>query len=420
MAASPAADASSKAPARNPSRSSIFGLDGLNFFLADVQSGVGPFMVIYLKGEGWDQQQVGVALALSGIAGIVSQTPAGALVDHSHSKRALIAIGIAMLGLSQLTIAFMPAFWPVIAAQVLIGCGASVFVPSVSAISLGLVGQRHFDTRQGRNQTANSAGNVFAALSMAVVAYYLSNRAIFIFSMALAVPAVLALSAIKSTEIDYAQARGGTPAAGQVRSAGNPRGSRWLKRRRHTDAEKRLLVRFSNRETWVALSLAGLVNMAMVAVAASVFHFGHSDIAQIETAYATLIPLLGMKAAGIFLLSLMASGISSSVVGTLAGQQIMQGFLGQRIPVWLRRLLTMIPAFAVVAIGFNPTQCLVISQVILSMTLPVPMLALLVLSQRRALMGPFATSRLLGIAASTGAAIVLCLNVILIWQTFAA
>jgi manganese transport protein len=108
------------------------------------------------------------------------------------------------------------------------------------------------------------------------------------------------------------------------------------------DAERRLLVRFSNREVVVALVIAGMVNIAMVVMAASAFHQGHSDVAEIETAYHTLVPLLGGAAAGFFLLSLIASGISSSVVGTMAGQLIMQGFVGFRIPVWLRRLVTMV------------------------------------------------------------------------------
>src|SRR5208283_1857526 len=96
------------------------------------------------------------------------------------------------------------------------------------------------------------------------------------------------------------------------------------------------------------------------------FHAGHSDVAEIETAYHTLAPLLGIGAAGIFLLSLIASGISSSVVGTMAGQMIMQGFLGFRIPLWVRRVVTMAPAFIVMGLGANATQALVTSQVVLS------------------------------------------------------
>jgi manganese transport protein len=168
----------------------------------------------------------------------------------------------------------------------------------------------------------------------------------------------------------------------------------------------------------IALAVAGAVNMAMVMMAASVFHQGHSDVAQIETAYHTLVPLLGVGAAAIFLTSLMASGISSSVVGTMAGQLIMQGFVGFHIPIWLRRLLTMVPSFFVVAMGYNATNALVFSQVILSIALPVPMLALLILSRRPAVMGAFTAGRLsfAGALVATGA--VLFLNVILILQTF--
>jgi manganese transport protein len=134
-----------------------------------------------------------------------------------------------------------------------------------------------------------------------------------------------------------------------------------------TGGERRRLIRFSNREVVLALGLAGLVNMAMVAMAASVFHDGvHEDVAQIDTAYRTLIPVLGSGAAGVFLLSLIASGLSSSAVGTMAGQVIMQGFVGFRIPLWLRRFVTMAPSFAIVALGVAATQALVLSQVMLS------------------------------------------------------
>ena len=136
-------------------------------------------------------------------------------------------------------------------------------------------------------------------------------------------------------------------------------------------------MRISNHEVVIALVVAGLVNMAMVMMASGAFHAGHPDVAEIETAYHTLAPLLGIGAAGIFLLSLIASGISSSVVGTMAGQMIMQGFVGFRIPIWLRRVITMVPAFVVVAYGVNATEALVVSQVILSIALPLPMIALL-------------------------------------------
>ncbi|NTF45522.1 Nramp family divalent metal transporter [Rhizobium rhizogenes] len=184
------------------------------------------------------------------------------------------------------------------------------------------------------------------------------------------------------------------------------------------DNERRKLVRFSNWECVIALAVAGAVNMAMVIMAAAAFHAGHPDVAEIETAYHTLTPLLGGAAASIFLISLMASGISSSAVGTMAGQMIMQGFVGFRIPVWLRRLVTMLPAFAVVLMGVNTTEALVYSQVVLSFALPIPMIALVLFTRNRAIMGNFANGRLTDITAIVGTIVILCLNAILLLQTF--
>src|SRR5262249_58740741 len=110
---------------------------------------------------------------------------------------------------------------------------------------------------------------------------------------------------------------------------------------------RRQVLRFSNQEVVIALAFAGLINLAMVMMAAAAFHAGHSDVAEIESAYYTLAPLLGPAAAGVFLTSLIASGISSSVVGTMAGQLIMQGLVGVRIPIWVRRLVPPGPAVGV-------------------------------------------------------------------------
>jgi manganese transport protein len=178
------------------------------------------------------------------------------------------------------------------------------------------------------------------------------------------------------------------------------------------------LLRFSNREVVVALCVAGLVNMAMVIMAASAFHAGHGDVAEIESAYHTLGPLLGQGAASVFLLSLIASGISSSVVGTMAGQLVMQGFVGFYIPIWARRLVTMAPAFVVVALGVDTTKALVMSQVVLSLALPFPMLALVLFTRRRDVMGDFASGRMVQALAALGALVVLMLNTILLLQTF--
>lgn len=184
------------------------------------------------------------------------------------------------------------------------------------------------------------------------------------------------------------------------------------------DRERRKLLQFSNIEVIIALSVAGLVNMAMVVMASSAFHAGHPEVAEIETAYHTLTPLLGVGAAAVFLVSLIASGVSSSVVGTMAGQMIMQGFVGFRIPVWVRRLVTMVPAFIVVGLGTDATMALVVSQVVLSLVLPVPMIALVMFTRRRDIMGDFANRRLTDVVAILGTVIVLALNVVLLLQTF--
>ena len=180
--------------------------------------------------------------------------------------------------------------------------------------------------------------------------------------------------------------------------------------------ERRAVLRFSNIEVVAALGLAGLVNMAMVAMAAAAFHQGHADVAEIQAAYHTLVPLLGGGAALVFALSLVASGFSSSMVGTMAGQLIMQDFVHFHIPVWLRRAVTMAPAFVLVALGANVTQSLVWSQVVLSLALPVPMLALVVLTGDRRVMGSFANSRSTQVAATLAAVVVLALNALLVLQ----
>ena len=183
--------------------------------------------------------------------------------------------------------------------------------------------------------------------------------------------------------------------------------------------QRRRLIRFSNLEVMLALGLAGLVNMAMVAMAATMFHQGHSDVGEIETAYHTLLPLMGVVAAGAFMTSLLASGLSSSVVGTMAGQVIMQDFLSIRIPLWLRRAATMIPAVIVVAMGVPATNALVISQVVLSLVLPVPMIALFVLIRRPGVMTEYAIGRGTQVVAAVATIAVLGLNVILLLQTLA-
>jgi len=181
------------------------------------------------------------------------------------------------------------------------------------------------------------------------------------------------------------------------------------------DCERRGLLRFSNREVVIALGFAGLVNLAMVMMSASVFSNSTPGIADISVAYHTLIPTLGVGAAGLFLVALMASGISSSVVGTMAGQVIMQGFVRFSIPVWARRLITMVPAF-IVALSFNTMTAMILSQVVLSFVLPLPMVALVILSSRKSVMGDFVTGKRTAFAAIAATVLIVLLNIVLIRQ----
>lgn len=199
---------STNAAVHEGSQKSLRGLDWLNFLLADVQTGVGPFLAIYLASYHWDEQRVGLALTVGAIAGIASQTPAGGLVDRLKAKRLLIAAGVIALAVGALVIARFPWFWPVVIALTLIGVTSSVFMPAIAAISVGIVGNRRFDRRQGRNQTFNSAGNVTAAVMMGLIGYLISKRAVFYLVAALAAPTLLSLLTIRPEEIDYERARG--------------------------------------------------------------------------------------------------------------------------------------------------------------------------------------------------------------------
>lgn len=184
------------------------------------------------------------------------------------------------------------------------------------------------------------------------------------------------------------------------------------------DGDRKRIFKFNTIEVIIALSAAGLINLAMMFMAASVFHnTGHVQIADIQSAYRTLTPLLGPAAAGVFLVSLLSSGISSSAVGTMAGQVIMQGFVGFSIPLWLRRVLTMLPTVVVVLLGLNPTLTLVMSQVVLSLVLPMPVIALIYFTRRKDLMGVLVNSRRVTWVATLCAAVILVLNVLLLFQT---
>ncbi len=181
----------------------------------------------------------------------------------------------------------------------------------------------------------------------------------------------------------------------------------------------RRLFRFELLDVAIAMGVAGLVNAAMLVMAASTFFAtGHTNVGTIEEAHRTLQPLLGSASSWIFAVSLLASGLSSATVGTMAGQVIMQGFLRRHIPPWIRRLVTMIPSLIVIAVGLEPTRTLVVSQVILSFGLPFAVIPLVIFTARKDIMGVLVNSRLTTVLASAVAALIVALNLFLIYQTF--
>ncbi|HKI57322.1 MAG TPA: Nramp family divalent metal transporter [Trueperaceae bacterium] len=180
-------------------------------------------------------------------------------------------------------------------------------------------------------------------------------------------------------------------------------------------AQAKRLYRFAKVDVIIAMGIAGFVNMAMLAMSAATFHFtGNQSVADISTAYRTLTPLLGAAASTVFAVSLLASGVSSSVVGTMAGQTVMQGFVGFTIPVWLRRVITLLPSFVVVLLGLDPTTILVLSQVVLSFGIALALVPLLLFLQDRAVVGEFVNGTFTRIASWSVAVLIIVLNVYLL------
>jgi manganese transport protein len=185
------------------------------------------------------------------------------------------------------------------------------------------------------------------------------------------------------------------------------------------EGEARRLYRFTKIDVVIAMSLAGVINMAMLVVAAAVFFkSGLLHVESLEGAHRTLAPLLGGASSTLFALALIASGLSSSTVGTLAGQVVMQGFIRRKIPLTLRRGVTMLPAFIVIAIGLDPSRTLVISQVVLSFGIPFALVPLVLFTSRRDVMGALVNHRLTTVIAAVVAALISGLNVFLLAQTF--
>jgi manganese transport protein len=187
-----------------------------------------------------------------------------------------------------------------------------------------------------------------------------------------------------------------------------------------TDEDAQTLLHYTRLDVVIAMTIAGVINVSMLVMAASTFFkSGLLHVDSLDGAHKTLQPILGSASSALFALALVASGLSSSAVGTLSGQVVMQGFIQRQIPVAVRRLVTMVPAFVVIGIGVDPSRTLVISQVVLSFGIPFALIPLVVFTARRDVMGPLVNRRVTTIAAAAIAALIVALNIFLLLQTFA-
>jgi MFS family permease len=184
-------------------------LDAMNFFLADVRDGLGPYLAVYLlTAHGWDQAGTGLVLSIGGIAGLLAQTPAGALVDGTRAKRGVVAVAALLVTVFCLAIPLLPQFWFVAISQALTGVAGAVFPPAIVGITLGLVGHAAFTRRTGRNESFNHAGNACAAAAAGGLSLWFGPVAVFALLATMAVASLIAVLCIPAGAIDHAVARG--------------------------------------------------------------------------------------------------------------------------------------------------------------------------------------------------------------------
>jgi MFS family permease len=184
-------------------------LDWVNFFLADVRDGLGPYLAIYLLTvQKWDEASIGVVMTVGGIAAIVAQTPAGAWIDRTHAKRLLVILAAIIVTGASLLLPLFPNFTPVAGLQVLTAAAGSIFQPAIAAITLGMVGPKAFAKRTGRNEAFNHAGNAAAAMIAGISAYYFGPIAVFYLMAAMAIASIAATLAIPEKAINHDVARG--------------------------------------------------------------------------------------------------------------------------------------------------------------------------------------------------------------------
>ncbi|WP_315804909.1 MFS transporter [Bradyrhizobium sp. SZCCHNS3002] len=184
-------------------------LDAANFFLADVRDGLGPYLAIYLLTEQkWDEASIGVVMSLATIAGIVAQTPAGALVDATRAKRLVMIVAAIIVTAASLLLPLMTSFWPVAISQSIANAAGVIFAPAIAAVSLGIVGAKAFTARVGRNETFNHAGNAVGAVIAGAAAYALGPSAVFYLMAVTSIGSLVSVLAIPERAIDHDAARG--------------------------------------------------------------------------------------------------------------------------------------------------------------------------------------------------------------------
>ncbi|MET0743582.1 MAG: MFS transporter [Microvirga sp.] len=286
-------------------------LDAANFFLADVRDGLGPYLAIYLLTvQHWDEATIGIVMSVAGLAGIVAQTPAGALIDRTHGKRLVVIVAALVVTVGSLALPLMPQFTAVAVTQALTGVAGSIFAPALAAISLGIVGPKMFAARIGRNEAFNHAGNATAATIAGITAYVFGPIAVFWLMAAMAVASVFAVLSIPADAIDHDLARGFKDEAGPA-DRESPSGLRIL-------ATSRPLLVF--------------------AVCAIIFHFAN----------AAMLPLVGQK------LSLANKELGTTLMSVciVAAQLVMVPvalLVGHKAGTWGRRPI-FLAALAVLAL----------------------------------------------------------------------
>jgi MFS family permease len=260
-----------------PARKSASGLDWFVFFLADIQTGFGPFVAVYLTSQAWTQGDIGLILSAGGLVALAGQLPAGALVDMARSARLMAGVAVVGIGLSALALALWPIFIVVLAARVLHAAASCVLGPAVASISLGLVGHGGLGERLGRNARFASIGNGAAAAAMGLCGHLVSSQAVFFLTASLALPALFALAQIRT--LDTARIAAGTHAYAQANGNGT---ATW----RDLLRDRRLLI-FS-----CCILLFQLANAATLPLMAGILTVGLGDRAAMVIAAAVVVPQL--------------------------------------------------------------------------------------------------------------------------------